>query len=549
MQNQYRGWPSRIAAALVLGLATASPSVFAAAGAASTSVSKSASTDSSNSSQTTPSMQNLTNLATLSTAVTGLTDSTFASQEASYQQPLTSATGWRGFSHQTGRDITLTFNKPVDVQKIQLRALQNPALGIYFPDYVQYEFQVNGQWVTAGKRPSGIPQSGQKVMTQAFDWSNSAGVETTAVRIYIPVSVWVFVDGLKVEGSTAQSGATATNLTPLPAKTADIGPLSPQSPGAYGIQNMLLVETGAYSNQGLWSESDFEPMLAYQDQSGKVSGSLFDTILFLPYGSVADSAAGWRDYMSNLFAPNQQLTALNQAVAKTNDELKRPGYQEKVVLTIPYFPYGTRDFGMVNGQDINFGGSNSDPNAVTARTTALNWYLSTLLQQWKQADLKNLKLVGLYWDEEQYHDASPGEADYTKAAVNAAHTDGLPLFWIPFYGADKTDAWKSLGFDTAWIQPNYVEQGNAADVIRISNAMETAKKAGMGVEVELTGLDSSNQQLYNTFLQKLNSEGFAQGQVSHAFYDGSKLLVTAANSTDPTARAAYDATAAFIQGK
>lgn len=532
MSKQHRGWRVGLAASITIGLFSAVPSAFAA-------------TDTSQ----TNTLTDLTSLGTISTTVTGLPDATFLGQEQSYQQPLTSNIGWRGFNRQGGRDITIQFTKPVDVQHIAIMMLQDQPLGVYFPDDVEFEFEQNGQWYSAGKRYSAIPQSDEKVMTQTYQFNQSQGVETTAVRLHIPVAVWVFARGLSITGSTTEQGLPASRYTSVPATAKEVGPLAPSNPRAHGISNMLLVETGDHGSEGRWTTDDFKPMVAYINQNGQISGSMFDTMLFLPYNSIDDTATGLTNYLNDLFAPNQQLSALDAAVAQTNQALNRPDYKEKVVLTIPYFSYGTHDFGQVDGQDIQFGGSASDLNGLQARETALNWYLSSLLKKWKAADFQHLQLVGLYWDEEKYEETMPGERDLLANAVQTVHSDQLPLFWIPFYGADKTEDWQTLGFDAAWIQPNYVEQGDSANDSRISNAMQTAKQSGMGIEVELTGLDAAHQQLYNTFLQKLDMEGFGQNQVSHVFYDGSKLLVSAANSTNLADRLAYDSTAAFIQGK
>ncbi|WAH41695.1 DUF4855 domain-containing protein [Alicyclobacillus fastidiosus] len=528
MSHSIRRWSACMAASMTLGLGVAMPVVPAA---------------------TSASVQDLTTLGSISTTVTGLPDSTFSQAESVYQQPVTSAQGWLGFNHQGGRYITVKFGKSVNLKHIQITALQNQSAGVYFPDYVQFEFEQNDDWYSAGARYSAIPASGQKTITQTFAWDSTGGVEADAIRLYIPVGVWVFVRGLDIQGSTTSQGSPADLLTAVPGTGDDIGPMSPTSPGDAGIHNMLLVDTGANGAEGTWSTSDFLPMIGDVNSVGQMTSPLFDTMLFLPYGSVNNTVTGLTNYITDLFEPNQQLSALDQAVAQSNQMLNRPDYKEKVVLTIPYFGYGTHDFGEISGQDVNFAGSGADPNALTARESAMQWYLQTLMAKWQAADFQHLQLAGIYWDEEQYHTTTPGEFSYLQYGVNQVHQLKLPLFWIPFYGADRTDAWQTLGFDAAWIQPNYVEQGASADEVRISNAMETAKQSGMGIEVELTGLDATNQQLYDTFLNKLTVEGFGHDQVTHAFYDGSKLLVTAAESTDPTQRAAYDATAAFIEGK
>lgn len=529
MNRQARHWYTRATAAMTIGVLLGTPSILADTGQAVTT-------------------QDLTSLGSLSVGITGLPDSTFGKNEQAYQGSLTGTSSWRGFSHQLGRTITIQFQKPVDVTHVQITALQDPQLGVVFPSEVEFQFEQNGTWYTAGARPSAIPLSGQKVTKQTFGF-DSAGIEASAVRLYIPVSVWVFVNGVDVQGSTTTQGQPASTYAQVANSAPDSGPLSPTSPSSAGIQNMLLVETGANGNQGLWPEQNFEPMVAYEDTTGKMIAPMFDTMLFLPYGSVPNTMTGLTKYMSDLFAPNQQLSALDAAVAASNTALSRPDYKEKVVLSIPFFRYGATDFGMVNGQDVNFAGSATDPNAIQARETAVQWYVSTLLSQWNQANFQHLQLVGLYWDEEQYDTTMPGEQSFVSFASSEVHAQKLPLFWIPYYGADQTDNWKSLGFDAAWIQPNYVELGTAADTLRISNGMETANKYGMGIEVELSGLNASNQTLYSTFLNKLDVEGFGQNQVTHAFYDGSKLLVTAAASPDAAERNVYDETAAFIQGK
>lgn len=497
--------------------------------------------------QTSTTTQDLTSLGTLSVAVQGQADSLFAGQEQQYQGSLTGTTDWRGFSHQGARTITLTFQNPVDVTNLKIVAEQDTALGVYFPKDVEFDFKQGGKWYTAGSQSSAIPLSEQKVMTQTFSWSNSTGIETSAVRLTIPVDVWVFVNGFDVQGSTTTTGAKPSTLQPVSPPSPKIGPLNPVAANANGIRNMLLVETGANGQSGLWSEADFEPMVAYEDTSGTMTKPLFDTILFLPYGKVKDTVTGLTNYLNDLFKPGQQLSALNQAVVASNTALNRSGYHEKVVLSLPYFAYGTADFGKVNGTDLNFGGSDADPNALQAREQAEQWYLNQVISRWNKANFSNLELVGLYWDEEQYRDTKPGETQFIQFASNEAKSVNLPLFWIPFYGAGGVWDWKQLGFTATWIQPNYVEQGQSANLNRMTEATTAAATAGMGIEIELTGITPADQQLYDNSLAQLSADGFNENQASHAYYDGSKLLLTSAESTG-SKRVAYNTTASFING-
>ncbi|MBF8377073.1 DUF4855 domain-containing protein [Alicyclobacillus mali] len=500
--------------------------------------------------QTVPSgaPQDLTGMGQVSVSVDGVPDPVFAAEEARYPGDITSLSTWRGFSHQGKRVITLTLPKSADIVSISVRALQDFPLGIYFPRYVEFQFESNGKWYSAGREASAYPLSTRNVMAQTFTWSSPSGLEASAVRIIVPVDVWVFLDGFDVKGFLNVKGAPVSALTPV-ATNPDkpLGPLLPTAPNAYGIRNMLLVETGANGSLGTWSEQDFVPMLAYVTESGQITAPLFDTMLFLPYGSVPTTQAGLSAYLQDLFAPDKQLSALNEAVGYVNQALHRPGYKERVVLSLPYFAYGQASFGTIGGSTVNFGGSPGDPDALSSRESAETWYVQQLLDAWNRAGFSNLQLVGLYWNEEQFRDTMPGEAAYVQFASQLAAAHHLPLFWIPFYGAAGIADWKSLGFSAAWIQPNFVEQGSQAYLERMVNAAQTASQYGMGVEVELTGISQQDQALYDSSLAQLSAYGFGTNQASHVYYDGSKLLLTSARSTGQ-ARVAYDTTASFIAG-
>lgn len=164
----------------------------------------------------------------------------------------------------------------------------------------------------------------------------------------------------------------------------------------------------------------------------------------------------------------------------------RPGYKEKVVLNISYFPVGNHNFDQVNVQDTNFAPTYADPGELSARTIALNWYVQTVLSRWKKANFQHLQLAGLYWNSEQTSATDPDEIQLLQTAEQLAHQELLPLLWIPYYGANEEDKWRSLGFDAAWIQSNFIEQGANVNVSRIQSAIDTTKNHEMVIEVELT---------------------------------------------------------------
>lgn len=487
----------------------------------------------------------LTSQATVTTDVQGQYDATFSQMEQTYNAPLWGGDGWRGFLRQGGRDITLTLPQSYSLQTISIQMEQNARSGIYYPSHVDFSANVNGSWVELGTVRPVIPPTDKRSTTYTFR-IDAKGVRTQQLRISFPVQVWVFARHLTITGSTVGGGST--NLSPETGGSPGVQqPLSPADARSHGIRNMLLVYTGDHGDAGTWSTADFLPMVMYQPPNGAPAQHLFDSVLFLPYSTLQDTQGAWQAYLDDLFRPGQQLSALDAAVGQANQILGTPGYREKVVIALPYPVYGDGVWGVANGVSLNFDGSAQDPNALSARMQALQWYMQTLQADWNRAGFQNLTLVGVYWENEQIDPGAPAEARLVGGAAQAAHAQGWPLFWIPFYDAPGTDAWNQAGFEAAWLQSNFIEQGTAADARRITEAEQAARRDGLGIEVELTDgvlQDPGMQAEYQAFLQQLQQDGFT-GAVSHAYYAGSKLLVTAAQSPDPAVRAVYDQTAQF----
>ncbi|MCL6516922.1 DUF4855 domain-containing protein [Alicyclobacillus sp.] len=491
-----------------------------------------------------PALTDLTPMATVTTDVQGQYDSTFTRMEQTYGAPLTGGDGWRGFLRQGGRTITVTLPQACSLGTISIQMEQNARSGIYYPSQVDVSANVGGSWVKLGTVRPVIPPTDRRRTTYTFR-VNAGGITAQQVRISFPVQVWVFARHLTISGMAA--GAGSASPSPVSGSTPGMQqPLSPADPRSRGIRNMLLAYTGDHGTAGTWTPSDFLPMVMYQPPVGGAGQHLFDTVLFLPYGTLADNQAAWRAYLDDLFRPGQQLSALDAAVGQANAALGTPGYREKVVIALPYPDYGDGVWGAVGGS-LDFNGLAQDPNALSARLEALRWYLQTLRTDWSQAGFQNLTLTGVYWVNEQVDPGAPADPALIAGAAQAAHDEGLPMFWIPFYDAPGADTWSQAGFDAAWLQPNFIEQGAAADPNRIAQAEQTARRAGLGVEVELTDAvlyDPNLRSQYLTFLGRLRQDGFGSG-VSHAYYAGSKLLVTASLSADPSVRALYDATAQF----
>lgn len=555
----------------------------------------------------TETVTNLAQNATITTKV-AVPDSHFAQSDSLYPGPVTSSSNWQGYNYQQARDITIHLPQVSTVTSLSLEFHQAVSSGIYYPKSVVFEVKQNGIWYSIGSAHSAIPLTDRRTTSQVYA-IHTQPIVGQDFRIHFPVGVWVFARNLKVMGTPGSiANANTASLTPVSQMlTGSTGPLTANSPGAQGIQNMLLM-SGMVSN----TQADFLPMVGYYPlvasqplQTGQATGQtggssqpptgssgsttvptstttpgqqsgqpttggqpasngqtntqptlvpaatptahMFDTFLFTTNVNLPDNQQSWQTYVQDLFTAGNDLSALNSAVGQVNQQLGTPFYKAKVVLAMPYPAYGDGDFGVVNGQDLNFNGSPQDPNALAARTAAMRWFVDQLMTQWNSSNFSNLQLAGFYWENESISNTKPGEQQLVQNAAQIAGQYNLPLFWIPFYGAPHALDWKSAGFGAAWLQTNFPELGQNATTSRLTSAASLANQYGMGLEMELLTFNPTAVSLYEQSMQFYEQDGMSS-LASHAFYDAAHFLTMAANSTDPTLRSLYDDTYQFMHG-
>lgn len=489
--------------------------------------------------------------ASTNVTIVGPNDLQFAKLEGRYWAPLASS-HWRGFCQRLARDITITLPQPETVSAVSLEFEQQPKIGIFYPDKVTFEVYYNGRWLIADKVTSTIAPWAPGNTTETIT-GNLGNVQVSMIRIHFPVFDWVFARELHIWGYQPEPALNLNKLQAVP--TFYNQPLTTQDQRDYGIHNMLLAYTDGTNQTSVWTEQDFLPMTGYIDRQGQTAARMFDSVLFLPTGRLPDTQSAWQGFIDNLFQPGQQLAALNQAVGQTNADLgvtdpNALGFHENVVIGIPHPDFGSGVWSTVNGNPISFDGSINDPGAVQAREQALQWYIVTLLNRWKQAGFNNLNLAGLYWINERVDFQQPDDSLIVQDASQMTLNNQLPLFWIPYFDASGIDGWNSYGFSAAWLQPNYLAVGNL-DPRRIPSAIQLAKLEGMGIEIEAPQklLESPQyRSLYEQMLRTFTRSGMG-GDVSHVYYAGSQVLVQAAESTNPAIRGVYDATYKFVSGQ
>lgn len=352
------------------------------------------------------------------------------------------------------------------------------------------------------------------------------------------------------QGAAELPGALS-NWTPQP------GYLTAADPGTAGIHNMQIVYTGANGSEGEWSESDFLPMIAQEDPSGKPTGWLFDGTLFGEYSSATpETAAGWSSWLTDLFSPNLELSALNQAVGNIKQQLNDPNFKEKVVITIPGLNNNPSDFGAIDSSGQSLDLNPDDVGQVQStinKVKAIRWFMQQVLSDWKNAGLSNLQLAGFYWEPESMQPNLPLDAELIQATADMVHQDGMKFFWIPYYGAVGIANWEQLGFDDVTSQAGVAFNYNIDAAARLGSVASMAIYYHMGLEMEqpyntMSTSEATAQKAQDRFYDYFtggNVYGY-EGNTMKTWYLNSKGLIPAYQSTNPFYHQMYDNTVLFV---
>ncbi|MGO0063751.1 DUF4855 domain-containing protein [Brevibacillus fluminis] len=491
---------------------------------------------------------------------TGPVDTFLSDMEKKYPGPVGGLTkpsdAWTGYFRQIGREVTVALPEAKRISHILLTFRQERKSGVELPPGMEVELSQDGKvWWYAGSVTNDFSPSDMTPMNHTMMVSLPE-MEASYVRVRFPVKVIVFARNLQIWGSDEPQSTGSAALAPVllgPAKERTS--LEDQKAGDR-LQNMLLAYSGGYAERGVWTKDDFLPFVGYISQDGKVLDQMFDSILFLPYPNLQTTQKGWKAYLDDLFLGGRQLDALNEAMREYNERrgtLVNNPTKEKVVLTLPYPAPTQNDFGQVYSDMVPFSFAADkvgDERAYKFRKMALEWYFNDMMKRWKSADFKYLQLEGIYWFHEFVDDGAPHERELIRDASTMVHQNSLRFYWIPYFGAAGLTEWKTLGFDYAFLQPNFYSD-KEIPVDRVEGTLAVANQYGMGIEVEGDERMVRDMRFYRTYYNQLiagHKLGIDKDKV-HAYYYGSKSLLEAFRSKSPQARAVYDDTYQWMRGR
>ncbi|NPV48599.1 MAG: DUF4855 domain-containing protein [Armatimonadetes bacterium] len=330
----------------------------------------------------------------------------------------------------------------------------------------------------------------------------------------------------------------------------------PDSPQSGGMRDIML----AYMGRDAWKQAAFLPYVAYLDkqQGGKPVDWFYDSWLFLMFGGAPSGGsyafgsatkADWDFYFDLLFAPDQNLAALNACVEEVGRQLGDTDQVCPVIIMIPHLAPTMRDFGDVDGD-----GQPEDCSRDADRLKAFRWAVDTVLARWRPEAYPHLRLWGFYWMNEGVY----GEDEQVcKDTAAYCHSKGYGLHWIPWFRAGGFDRWRDLGFDFVVMQPNYAFMKNPAGAVvpdegRLTHNANLSRDHGLGVEMELdTNTEVSpgkrlNLQLYlNHGVDEL--DGYMNGAV-RAYYQAEDFIARLYHSDLRDANRLYDDLYRFHKG-
>lgn len=258
------------------------------------------------------------------------------------------------------------------------------------------------------------------------------------------------------------------------------------------INDMALLYNGGLHRKVSWNEAQLQANVSYVDQKGKEHW-LIDTFLFLeiingdghfydsgfdhggknPDGTGANKA-DWTRVIDQYFAPNGPVCRLNEVIKTTAARIGNPKYKRRLVIFVPTPFFNQSNWGELNGKNLDF--SNQQD-----RIAATKWYLAYVEAKIKSLRLDYLSFDGYYYVSEQL----TNNREYLPTIASIVREKGHRFYWIPYWGCDGMGEWKSMGFDEAFLQPNYFFPTQKPDYKkRFDDVMNFAQDKGMSLEME-----------------------------------------------------------------
>ncbi len=319
-------------------------------------------------------------------------------------------------------------------------------------------------------------------------------------------------------GPGGEQGKTVTVPFTTPALSGKLYPWEKRRTGVSGFADISLVTLGRHNaNPPAWTPERFASHVSCTDANGNrrwlfdafLCLDSFDPVRGLSYtlnnGARSSVKESWEDLLQLWLGEDGAIARLDEAVIEAASEIGEPPRPRLVVMSLPD-PVMLQNFADKNSSTVYWGeldGRKLDFAKPADQIAAYRWYMDSCRERFNALGLRHTELAGFYILSEELH-LSPafyeergltcGETEtynsrykhweeIVPAAAAYAHSCNEGLWWIPYNLAPGYRVWKDLGFDMAFMQPNYYwDNGTVSHPM--SKTVSALRQYRMGIELE-----------------------------------------------------------------
>ncbi len=302
-----------------------------------------------------------------------------------------------------------------------------------------------------------------------------------------------------------------------------------------GIKDLVLIYHGS-THRPDWNVNELRPYIYKSDESG--FQWLFDGFLFLEifdkikryewdpgFGYNTASKKEWEWLLDRYFGTGKGPDALELILDSLSKKGEVPLRPRRIVISIPCPVSGFNGWGEINGKKIDFNKSEDQVEVAC-------WFADRVMKRWKEKSYRHIKFDGFYW----VHEAAGKDFAIIPQVKEYLRKEGMKLYWIPYWKAERADQWKTLGFDYAYQQPNYFFN-KEIPYQRLDDACVFGKQYDMGMEMEFDNnvIKPEFRKRFYDYIDSFESNGvWAEGNV--AYYEGGGAWLRMSLSNDPEMR-------------
>ena len=429
------------------------------------------------------------------------------------------------------------------VDGAKVGVLKENATAVKAPARICVQLSENGtDWQTVGEITNLVSDKESDIIRKEIALDKA--YKARFAKFTFPVTVHVFIDQFELFGT--RNGANACEIV------AD-SPDSSDYPDVYCTEKQLgakdvLLAYFCLEGKDPISKEIFLPHVAYIDK-GEIKDTLFDSYLFLPYVAFLYdrydkrplTKKDWQFYIDQQYLEGFNMDALDAAAAEVGEKLGIKDYKVSVFLSIFYPVTKVKDFGIVDGKNL-------DLSLLEDRKAALKWFIDEQLKGFYAKKYEHITLNGFYWFTEEINYGDLQLLELLRYTTDYVREKNLITTWIPYFHATGYDDWRHLGFDMACYQPNYAFNQAIPDV-RLFDAAKTAKLLGMCIELESGGTENWNVERIKKYYAAGALTGYMK-EAAHMYYQGGVPgdFYAAYKSDEEYLHSVYDDTYKFIKG-